>query len=192
MEASAFQNNISFWHVFHAAASKLSVSFSCQYQKNPPKLFAPADQSKYITVLSKALIFPLNGYTSFETPVPDRGTERKEWVIWFLSPIAPFGGKISAGLKIVCNTKGEKTCVNKFHSVSGDTELKSADTTVAKTHFFVIFKKIVPVLITELNSGFNSLTTPQKQGVGTYTAEWIKNQYFWLNKEETALIYFVH
>ena len=44
----------------------------------PPKLFAPADQSKCITVLSKALIFPLNGYTSFEMPVPDRGTERKE------------------------------------------------------------------------------------------------------------------
>ena len=76
MEASAFQNNKSFWHVFHAAASKLSVSFSCQYQKNPPKLFAPADQSKRITVISKALIFPLNGFTSFETPVPDRGEKR--------------------------------------------------------------------------------------------------------------------
>ena len=192
MEASAFQNNKSFWHVLHAAASKLSVSFSCQYQKNPPKLFAPADQSKCITVLSKALIFPLNGYTSFEMPVPDRGTERKEWVIWFLSPIAPFGGKISAGLKIVCNTKGEKNLCKQISFCQWRHRVEVSRHDSCWNTFFVIFKKIVPVLITELNSGFNSLTTPQKQGVGTYTAEWIKNQYFWLNKEETALIYFVH
>ena len=83
----------------------------------------------------------------------------------------PLEEKSALDLKLCATLREKKTCVNKFHSVSGDTELKSADTTVAETHFFVIFKKIVPVLITELNSGFNSLTTPQKQGVGTYTAE---------------------